>query len=105
MNAFEWVGDAGANDTGPNIFVQHHKSSDWTYNAAGAILPTPMIDMQTEYVTEFQFASGKEFKFKITGLNVTIRGDLSEGIVIGIDITANNAIRSSSIEITKTDQL
>ncbi len=104
FNAIEWIGRAGANDTGPNISVHHHKSTDWTYNAAGAILPTPLIDMQAEYVTEFTFATGQQFKFKLIGLTTTIRGDLSEGIVIGIDITQNNAISNSNIEITKTDQ-
>lgn len=104
LNGFEWIGGAGATDAGPNISIYHHQLTGWTYNGAGALLAPPLFDMQTEYNTEFEFTSGDEFKFKMTGLTDTIRGDLSEGIVIGIDITQNNAISNSNIEITKTDQ-
>ena len=101
LTSLEWVGRAGANDTGPNISVYHHKLTGWTYNSAGAILPAPLATMQSIYVTEYQFATGQYFKFKRVGLSLTIRGDLSEGVVFGIDITANNAVANSNIEFQK----
>lgn len=104
LNALEWTGRAGANDTGPNISIWLHTNTGWTYDGAGALLAPPIIDMQTEYNTEFEIATAQHFKFKMTGLTTTIRGDLSEGIIVGIDITQNNAISSSNIELTKTDQ-
>ena len=101
VSSLEWVGRAGANDPAPNILLYHHKTTGWTYNAAGAILPTPLVDMQSIHVNEFQFATGQYFKFKVIGLSDVIEGEGSEGIVIGIDITANNAVANSNIEMQK----
>jgi hypothetical protein len=101
VSSLEWTGRAGATDTGPNISLFHHKSTGWTYNGAGAILPPPIVDMQSTYVTEFQFATGQSFKYKIIGISDVVEGEGSEGIVIGIDITANNAVANSNIEMQK----
>ena len=101
VSSLEWTGRAGANDTGPNISLYHHKTTGWTYNGAGAILPPPIVDMQSSYVTEYQFATGESFKYKIIGISDIVQGEDSEGIVIGIDITANNAVANSNIEMQK----
>ena len=101
VSSLEWTGRAGATDSGPNISLHHHKGTGWTYNAAGAILPPPIVDMQSTYVTEFQFATGESFKYKIIGISDVVQGEDSEGIVIGIDITANNAVANSNIEMQK----
>ena len=57
--------------------------------------------MQTAYVTEFQFASGQSFAFKALGVSETIKGELNEGIVAFIDITANNAVSDSMVTFNK----
>ena len=55
--------------------------------------------MQNIHNTEYQFANGEYFKFKIIGLSQVIQGDTDEGIIIGVDITANNAVSNSTIEV------
>ena len=101
VSSVEWTGRAGANDAGPNISLYHHKTTGWTYNSAGAILPPPLTDMQSVHVTEFQFATGQQFKFKIIGISNVVEGEDSEGIVFGIDITQNNAVANSNVEMQK----
>lgn len=101
VEGFEWVGRAGANDASPNIRLFHHKLTGWTYGAGGATPPTPIANMQTDYVTEYQFINGRNFKYKKTGIDQAIQGDQSEGIVIGIDISANNAVSHSTVELIK----
>ena len=101
VSSVEWTGLGGANDAGPNISLYHHKPTGWTYNAAGAILPPPIVDMQSTYITEFQLATGQYFKYKIIGISDIVLGEGSEGIVFGIDITANNAVANSNIEMQK----
>ena len=99
ISALEWVGRAGANDTAPNIRLWHHKLTGWTYGVGGATPPTALVDMQSEFVTEYQFGTGQYFKFKKIGLSQLIDGTTDEGIIIGIDITANNAIANSNVEL------
>jgi len=101
ITSLEWTGRAGASDSGPNISLFHHSSIGWTYTGSGALLPTPIADMQTSYVTEFQFANAQYFKYKIIGFSEVVQGENSEGMVIGIDITANNAVANSNIEVQK----
>lgn len=98
---FSWTGVAGANDSGPNISLTHHRPIDWTYTGSGAIPPPPSRDMQSDYVTEFQFASAQPFAYKILGTSEVIKGELNEGMIIHIDITSNNAVRESAIEFNK----
>lgn len=99
VSSIEWVGRAGANDSAPNIRLWHHKLTGWTYTGSGATPPTALVDMQSEYVTEYQFSNGEYFKFKKIGISQLIDGTGSEGIIIGIDITANNAVANSNVEI------
>ena len=99
VSAIEWVGRAGANDSAPNIRLWHHKLTGWTYGAGGATPPTAIVDMQAEFVTEYQFGTGQYFKFKKIGLSQLIDGTADEGIIIGIDITANNAVANSNVEV------
>ncbi len=98
---FEWIGRAGANDSGPNISLIHHKPIGWTYTGSGAIPPAPILDMQTQYVTEFQVANGENFAYKVLGITDVVKGELNEGIIIQIDITSNNAVSASTITFNK----
>ncbi len=98
---FEWIGRAGANDSGPNISLIHHKPIGWTYTGSGAIPPAPILDLQTQYVTEFQVANGENFAYKILGITDVVKGELNEGIIIQIDITSNNAVSASTITFNK----
>ncbi len=103
ISAIEWNGRAGANDNAANLSLYKHAQTGWTYDGAGALIPPPITDMQTEFNTEFQLANAQHFRFKQLGINETIEGQNNEGILIGIDISANNAVSNSNIEITKTD--
>ena len=99
ISSIEWVGRAGANDSAPNLRLFHHKITGWTYTATGATPPAALVDMQIEYNTEFQFSNGEYFKFKKIGLSQLIDGTGSEGIIMAINITANNAVANSNVEI------
>jgi hypothetical protein len=92
-----WTGIAGANDTGPDFKVLHHKFTGWTYGVAAATPPTPIIDLQT-LITDAGLANGQEFSFKVSGFTDVIAGDQEEGIVTVINYNANNSIAYSDIE-------
>lgn len=103
LTGLEWNGRAGANDNAVNLSIYKHSSSGWSYNAAGAILPAPITDYQTELVTEHQLASGQAFRWKNLNLDELISGQSDEGIVLGIEIGTNNSIANSNIELIKID--
>lgn len=92
-----WTGVAGANDTGPDFKVLHHKTTGWTYVAGGALPPTPLIDLQNE-ITDGGLANGQAFSFKVSGFTDVIEGDNEEGIITVINYNSNSSIAYSDIE-------
>jgi len=95
ITGIEVTGVAGSNDTNPNFEVMQHKTTDWTFNSgAAATPPAPLVDMQTDYVTEYQLANGEPFAWKRVGLSIEIEGNVSEGIINRVTTTSNNAIQT-----------
>ena len=93
INVLECVGLAGANDTGFNLRLFHHSSAGWTYAASGFVPGgTVLANMNTDYSTEQDLASGESFAYKRVNLNTDITGDNSEGLILEITTSANKAI-------------
>jgi hypothetical protein len=97
---FEVVGRAAAADAGIAIALLHHQSIGWTYNAA-AFVPglTPLIQMSTDYAPEDNLVNGDFFAWKRDNLSTFVHGDDSEGFLIRIITTANNAIETMDANI------
>ena len=104
ITQIEWDGEAGFNDSTPNVLFFHHSASGWTYNAGSTPTPAAAIsDMQSDYVTEFQFVNGLKFNYKKTGLSETIFGDTNEGLIIATVVNNANSVSSSNFDIKYID--
>ncbi len=91
----EVTGTGGGNDSAPNFAVIRHRPIGWTFNAGSTPShPIPSADMNTDYNTEIQIATGQPFAWKRVGLSEIIAGGLHEGIICEIVTTANRAIES-----------
>ena len=87
-----WLG--GANDSGANISLLHHKQTGWTYGAGGT--PTPpaaIIDMNTDHNTEINIVNGQPGAWKRADFSKEIIGDGNEGILLQVVTSANAAFR------------
>lgn len=90
----EVVGLAGANDSGNDILVRHHKATGWTYNVGAAPTPpTELASMNTDYSTEGNYVNNEQFAWKRVDLNVAIGGNNGEGFIGEIVTGANNAVQ------------
>lgn len=100
LTDLEVVGRAGANDTGFNVELIHHKATGWTYSAA-AFVPGPaaIYDMNTDHVTETDITNGENFAWKRASLNESIPASGGEGMIWRITTGANNAIESMNLHI------
>lgn len=94
IRGLECVGRAGNNDTGFNITLMYHKATGWTYSAAAFSTGSSdtICDMNTDYVTEKNLGSGQYFAYKRSNLATRINGADSEGIIIKVTTSANNAV-------------
>jgi hypothetical protein len=103
LTDFEIVGRAGANDSGFNVGVIHHKFDGWTYHAS-AFVPGAgfAYDMNTDYNTEINLASGESFAWKRAGIAFDVNGAGSEGVLLSIITTSNNAVESMNLHLVAT---
>lgn len=92
-----WLG--GANDSGANIELLHHKTTGWTYTGSGATPPTPLAAMDTDHSTESEVGSGVQGAWKRTGLATDIDASGSEGTLWRITTTANNAFNLGTMQL------
>ena len=93
LRGFESVGLADSNDSGFNIQLFHHNDTGWTYAATGFVAGnTPLFDLQTMYVNEYEASGGEGIAFKRTPLNTTVDGSASEGLIIAFTTTSNGSI-------------
>jgi len=99
----ECTGLAGANDTGFNIELLHHKSTGWTYNnGSSATSPTAIASLQTDHNTEYELANGQEFAYKRSNLSTAVSGSGSEGTMFRITTTANKAVELATLMLRIT---
>ena len=91
-----WLG--GANDSGADIILRHHKATGWTYNAGSTPTPpTPIASMQADYVTEFHIVNGQNGAYKEGNLATNINGAGEEGTIIEIVTTANKTFELGNV--------
>ena len=89
---------AGANDTGFNLRLLHHKTTGWTYNAGSTPTPpTPIAALQTDHVTEYELANNENAAWKRDDLATAIAGGNGEGTIWEITTTANRAVETGNI--------
>lgn len=94
-----WLG--GANDSGADIELLHHKSTGWTYGAGGSpTTPTALASMATDHSTESGIVNGQDGAWKRTNLSQAIAGSGSEGIMWRITTTANRAFELGNLQVT-----
>lgn len=91
---------AGANDSGANIEIIHHKPTGWTYGAGGAATPpTAIAGMNADHVTEKNLVNGKPGAWKRTNLDTDVQGAGSEGIIWRVTTGANKAFELGNLEL------
>ncbi len=105
VTLIEFVGRAGANDTGFNLRLIYHNSADWTYAASGFV-PGPtagdaseLANMNTDYSTEQNLVNGDHFAYKRVNINQDVNGSDSEGLLVEITTSANRAVESMDCHI------
>jgi hypothetical protein len=96
VTGIEVTGRAGANDAAPNFGVIRHRPEGWTYSAGGAIHPPYVVDMQTDFGPEYQFANGHHFAWKRIGLSEEVNGSGEEGLICEVTTTANKSIEMAN---------
>ena len=93
-----WLG--GANDSGANIELLHHKTTGWTYGAGGAsTTPTALADMNTSHVTEVDIVNGEDGAWKLSNLDQDIAGSGEEGVLFRITTSANKAFELGTLKL------
>ena len=97
---FECVGFAGANDTDLDIIIYHHSSAGWTYSAAAFVSGgTVIAQLNTDHSTDDQLVSGEHFAYKRDNLTTSVAGSGSEGFLVKVSSSANNAIEYINVHI------
>lgn len=88
---FEWFG--GATDASFNLMVHKHSAAGWTYHATAFEAGSAAIySLITDHSTDNSIISGKQGRWKRSGLSDAITGSGSEGIVVHAITTVNNSI-------------
>ena len=97
--SMEWFG--GATDSGFDIEVHRHTNTGWTYHAT-AFDPgsAALYKLSTDHATDNSVISGKQGKWKRSGLSDAVNGAGSEGIIVHITTTVNNSIQWLNAEVT-----
>ncbi len=90
---FELVGLAGATDAGFKTELLFHEDTGWTYSAAAFEPGSTVLAETTDYAGEDNLTSGEPFAYKRDDLDQIVQGDDSEGFLVRITTTANNAVR------------
>ena len=97
---FEAVGTGGATDTGFEIVLYHHHAEGWIYAVTGF---TPTSDVIVSSVTDLggddNLAANVPFAYKRTNLTHFVAGGASEGVLIRVTTSANNAIEFMDMHI------
>lgn len=93
-----WLG--GANDSGADVELLHHKATGWTYGAGGTpTTPTPLGSMATDHGTESNVVNSENGSWKRTNLSQTVLGSASEGILFRITTSANKAFQQGTFQL------
>lgn len=98
----EVVGFAGSNDSDFDVKLLHHEAIDWVYAAAGF---TPIsvghviASLVEDHATDDQLLNQGHFAWKRDNLSQVIDGSNSEGFLVLISSSANNAVEYCNIHV------
>lgn len=100
LSSFEMVGEAGGADASFEIVLYHHSATGWTYHAT-AFEPgnSQIASTATDLGGDDNLANGIPFAYKRTNLAHQIIGSDSEGFIIRISTTSNNAISFANAHV------
>jgi hypothetical protein len=101
----EAVGLAGANDNTFDIKLFYYNANGWTYAASGfdAITATnTIVSLAGDHSTDDQLVTRDHFAWKRAGLTQGVNGSDSEGIIVRVETSANNAVEYCNIHIGVT---
>ncbi len=103
ITGIQATGFAGANDNDVDVQLYHHDpDGTWEYSAAGF---TPfnagnlIASLVTDHSTDDKLANNDHFAWKRTGLSTDIVGSASDGIIVLISSSANNAIEYVNVRV------
>jgi hypothetical protein len=98
------TGFAGAADNDFDVQLYHHDpDGTWIYSAAGF---TPLnagnliASLVTDHSIDDQLANRDHFAWKRTDLSTNVLGSISDGIIVLIASSANNAIEYANVRIS-----
>lgn len=98
----EAIGFAGANDSNFDVKLMHHQTSGWIYHAT-AFTPitaaNTIASLATDHSTDDQLLSSQHAAWKRDNLSTAIDGSGSEGFLIFISSSANNAVEYFNLHI------
>jgi hypothetical protein len=102
LTDIEAVGFSGANDSNFDIKLMHHQSSGWSYSAA-AFTPitaaNTIVSLVGDHSTDDQLASSQHAAWKRDNLSTAINGSDSEGFLVFISSSANNAVEYFNLHV------
>jgi hypothetical protein len=99
VKKLEIMGRAGANDTGFDIQLLHHKSTGWSYSAAAFVPGTaPVCSLATDYGADNDLVINERFSYD-REVNENILGTSGEGVIVKFVTTANKAVEFSDISL------
>ena len=91
---------AGANGSNDNIEILFHRKIGWTYAATGFIPGNGAIaERLVDQALAPNFVLGKDGKWKRTEVNQFVDSSESEGIVIRVTASSNNAFQVLNISL------
>jgi hypothetical protein len=98
----EAIAFSGANDVNFDIKLMHHQSSGWAYSAA-AFTPitaaNTIVSLVGDHSTDDQLASSQPAAWKRDNLSTAINGADSEGFLVFISSSANNAVEYLNLHV------
>ena len=107
VTSFEVTWQGGANDSGFDIALLHHKTTGWTYAATGFEPGDGDICRKSvDQAIDGNVVNGEDGAYKRTNLNVYVDGGASEGVLVQIITGANSTIQTADIHVLgKSEEL
>jgi hypothetical protein len=105
LTGFEakWIG--GANDTGADIAIMHHKTAGWTYAATGFVAGNGDIARKSvDQAISGNISNGQDGAWERVGLDTFIDGNNGEGAIIQITTGAAGTFQTLDLHITAVSE-
>jgi hypothetical protein len=105
LTGFEAKWRGGANDTGADIAVLHHKPTGWTYAATGFVAGNGDIARKSvDQAIDGNISNGLDGAWERVGLDTFINGNNGEGAIIQITTGAAGTFQTLDLHITAVSE-